>query len=270
MRFSSTLLLALPALALAEEQVPLGDKVKGWFNKAKDAVSSAASAVPSSPIGAASGKIAESVQHHLTADNWKSVLTVDPTASAPTTKDWLVYITGGNVTCFGFCGNVTEAWNKSVPALAATPKGPSFAVLDCEAEPILCNSWSVGPPSIYYFQIPKPLADQSAPAPTARYIPLNRTKSAPEVAKDITGLVVNKEYENTPPYEGVWHPFSGFIQQYGLAIPFGYVFWGFSKMPSWLPMILISFLSRSFMGRRMPQGGAAQPGGAAPAPAPAR
>lgn len=92
--------------------------------------------------------------------------------------------------------------------------------------------------------IPKPLADQSAPAPTVRYIPLNRTSvSAPELTK----LVVQKEYEKTEPYEGMWHPFNGPLQQYGLAIPLGYVFWGFSKMPSWLPMILISFLSRTFM-----------------------
>lgn len=60
-------------------------------------------------------------------------------------------------------------------------------------------------------------------------------------------LVFDKEYEKTEPYEGVWHPFTGQIQQYGLAAPVGWVLWGFSKMPSWLPMILISFLSRSFM-----------------------
>jgi hypothetical protein len=131
-----------------------------------------------------------------------------------------------------------------VAVLAANPKSPSLAVLDCESEPILCNSWSVGPPSIYYFQIPKPLADQSAPAPTARYIPLNRTSVT---AKQITALVLNNEYEKTEPYEGPWQPFNGFLAQSGLAVPAGYVFWGFSKMPSWLPMILISFMSRSFM-----------------------
>lgn len=60
-------------------------------------------------------------------------------------------------------------------------------------------------------------------------------------------LVLDKELEKKEPYEGPWHPFNGFIQEYGLAVPLAYVFWGFSKMPSWLPMILISFLSRSFM-----------------------
>lgn len=132
----------------------------------------------------------------------------------------------------------------SLPLLAARPNAPKFAVVDCEKEQLLCNSWSVGPPSLYYFQIPKPLADQSAPATTVRFLPLNRTSTTTETFKK---LFVDGEYEKTAPYEGYFHPFDGEIQKYGLALPIAYVFWGFSKMPSWLPMILISFVSRSFM-----------------------
>lgn len=88
------------------------------------------------------------------------------------------------------------------------------------------------------------MADQSAPAPTVRYKPLNRTSTTVDTFRT---LVIDKEIDKTDPYEGPWHPFNGIIQQYGLAVPLGYVLWGFSKMPSWLPMILISFLSRSFM-----------------------
>ncbi|KAF2272856.1 uncharacterized protein EI97DRAFT_436629 [Westerdykella ornata] len=266
MRVSSTLLLALPALALAEDQIPLQEKVKGWFGKLTNAVSSAVpAAVPSAPVEATAAKVAESVQHHLTLENWKDVLTKDLAASAPTTQDWVIYINGGNVTCFGHCGNVTRAWNETVALLSAKPHAPKFATIDCDEEPVLCNSWSVGPPSIYYFTIPKPLADQSAPAPTVRYIPLRRNATTVETLKT---LIVDKEYENTAPYEGAWHPFNGALAQYNLAVPVGYILWGFNKMPTWLPMVLISFMSRSFMNRRMNpqpahQGGA---GGAAPAP----
>jgi hypothetical protein len=49
------------------------------------------------------------------------------------------------------------------------------------------------------------------------------------------------------PYEGLFHPFNGELQKFGLAIPYAYVTWAFSKMPSWMPMIVVSFLSRSFM-----------------------
>lgn len=91
------------------------DKLKGFFNQATAAISSAVPAAPSSPVKAASAKVAESIQHELTLENWKDVLTVDPAASAPTTQDWLVYITGGNTTCFGMCGNTTKAWNVRLP-----------------------------------------------------------------------------------------------------------------------------------------------------------
>lgn len=117
MRVSSGLLLALPALAAAEEQqIPILDKVKGFFNKASAAVSSTISAsMPSAPLDTATSeaaaKVAEVIQYPLTLENWKEVLTVDPTASPPTTQDWLVFSTGGNNTCFGLCGNVTKAWN---------------------------------------------------------------------------------------------------------------------------------------------------------------
>lgn len=257
MRPTSALVLAFAASTLAEDQIPLVDKVKGWFSQATAAVSSAVPAAASSPVAASREKVAEAIQHELTLENWKETLTTDPAASPPSTQEWLVYITGGNVTCFGFCGNATKAWNASLPLLAAKPNPPKFGIVDCDAQPLLCNSWSIGPPSLYHFQIPKPLADQSAPAATVRYQPLNRTSTTVDTFKK---LVLDNDLEKVVPYEGLFHPFNGQLQEYGLALPFAYVMWGFSKMPSWLPMILISFLSRTFMGRRAqpaPRAGAA-------------
>jgi hypothetical protein len=118
MRFSSGILLALPALAVAEEQVPLLDKVKGFFNKATAAVSASIPSMPSAPVDTATSKAASNtaaaIQYPITLENWKEVLTVDPTASPPTTQDWLIFTTGGNTTCFGLCGNATKAWNVRV------------------------------------------------------------------------------------------------------------------------------------------------------------
>lgn len=118
MRVSSAILLALPALTVAEEQIPLLDKVKGFFNKATAVVSSAIPAAPSAPLEDATekvaAKVASVVQYPITLENWKEVITVDPTASPPTTQDWLIFATGGNSTCFGLCGNVTKAWNVCV------------------------------------------------------------------------------------------------------------------------------------------------------------
>jgi len=110
MRFSSTLVVVLPALALAQEQVPLADKIKGWINRAQSYISSAVPSVPS-PMDAGAAKVAEHVEHVLTLDNWKSVLVANPSSTAAGPEDWMIYITGGNKTCYGVCGNATKAWN---------------------------------------------------------------------------------------------------------------------------------------------------------------
>ena len=118
MRPSSALFIAFAASAAAQDQIPLLDKLKGFLNQATAAISSAVPAAPSNPVKAASGKVTASIQHELTLENWKDVLTVDPTVSTPATQDWLVYITGGNSTCYGLCGNTTKAWNVRLPFFA--------------------------------------------------------------------------------------------------------------------------------------------------------
>lgn len=128
--------------------------------------------------------------------------------------------------------------------LAAVPKGPQLATVDCEADSVLCNAWIAGPPAIYYFELPRPLVDQTKPATTVRYIPLNVTTVT---ATDITEIYTKQGYLATTPYEGILHPFDGLLATTGLDIPMGWVLWGLGKMPSWAPMIIISFFSRSFM-----------------------
>jgi hypothetical protein len=133
---------------------------------------------------------------------------------------------------------------KAVALLEATRTPPKLASVDCEEEQILFNLWAAGPPSILHILLPKPLADQTKPATTVRYIPLNRTSVT---ATEIAEIHTKAKYEDTKPYEGYWHPFDGFLATTGLNLPAAYVMWGMAKMPSWLPMILISFLSRTFM-----------------------
>jgi len=115
MRLAATTALVLPALTVAAQQVPLLDRIKGYLSQATAAVSSAIPSMPSSPVEAAknnaTASVASVVQHPLTLENWKEVLTVDLTASPPATQDWLIFSTGGNATCFGLCGNATKAWN---------------------------------------------------------------------------------------------------------------------------------------------------------------
>jgi hypothetical protein len=92
--------------------------------------------------------------------------------------------------------------------------------------------------------LPHPLPDQSRPATTVRYIRLNRTSVT---AAELAALHTEEKYKETPPYEGLFHPFDGLVQKVGLAVPLAWVIWGLSKMPSWLPMIVISLFSRTVM-----------------------
>lgn len=110
---TSTILLALPALALAaDDQKPLG----GLFDKIKGAVKAASTYIPSSipsvipdPVDAGAAKVADRVVHHLNASNWRSIVVPSEKGTAP--EPWMIYLTGANKTCHGMCENADAAWN---------------------------------------------------------------------------------------------------------------------------------------------------------------
>jgi hypothetical protein len=250
---ASSVLLALPALSAAQ-QIPLLDNVvgqiKGFFAQASEtassaipAASSAAASIPN-PIDAATAKVADVQVPALTLANHKELIQPGAATASPGIDEWMVFVTGGNATCFGTCKRPEEAFNGSVALLSATPNPPSLAYLNCDQDPVLCNAWGVSPPRVLHIQLPQPLADQSTPATTVRAISFNRTTiSAPEIA----AIHLQETYKQTAPYEGFFHPFNGPLAEYGLAIPVGYAIWGFSKIPSWAFMIGVSFISRNIM-----------------------
>lgn len=250
----SPVVLALPALATAQQQIPLLDQAKGWFNNlmgaasssvssAGSAASSAASGVPN-PVNAAAGKVEQLSVHQLTKENYLQVLQPGAATASPGIEDWMVYTTGGNRTCFGLCERADNEWAKAVSLLSAVPNAPQLARLDCETDAQLCNAWAAGAPSIIYMQLPQPLPDQTTPATTVYHLPLNRTTVT---AQDIAAIYTERGFEKRTPYEGFFHPFDGPLAKTGLAIPFGWVVYGFSVVPSWALMIGISFFSRTFM-----------------------
>jgi hypothetical protein len=111
---TSSILLALPALSLAQDQAPLG----GFLGKIKDAFKAASTYIPSAipsvvpdAVDADASKVPPRAVHNLNLTNWKDI--VSPTASAKSTgpEPWMVYITGGNNTCYGLCDEADAAWN---------------------------------------------------------------------------------------------------------------------------------------------------------------
>jgi len=101
---SPFLLSLLPALALAE-QVPFMNQAVGWFNKAKSYIPAVTEA--EGPLEALSGKIAENQVEKINLRNWQHKL--QPKVEGE--EEWLVYLTGGNKTCYGKCGRANTAWN---------------------------------------------------------------------------------------------------------------------------------------------------------------
>jgi len=260
MRFSISTILALPLLAAAaQQQNPLEQvqetaqyyfqKIQGFvphFNTWHEAEAAAAKA------GGKNLNI-------LSIDNWKSTLRSSVTASSKGPQEWWVLLTGGNKTCFGQCDGVNKAYNETALLFSVDPSAPRLGYVNCDYQPILCNSWAAGPPQVYILEVtpePNPV--------TVHTVGLNTTTTN---VKTFTDLKSTKSWKEKPAYDGYFHPFDGPIAKFGLALPLGWVLWFFSAVPSWMFMIGVSFLSRSFMGRRMQPAAAA---GTAPAPRGAR
>ena len=240
MRIYTPLLLTLPAFAAAQQQKPLKETAQSWFDKAKSYVPGAAK----EPVAAGAAKVAASNVLQLTKSNWKEALS--PSSSSPSEgpETWMVYITGGNKTCYGRCAKVDKAWNETAALFAADPTAPHLASVNCDNEPILCAIWAAGPPNIWHIQRPIAQADQSTPATTIHIVPLNTTTST---AQEIVQIHTQKAYEKRPVYDGAFHPFDGYLAKLYLNIPAGYAIFAFSMIPSWAFMIVISMFSRNIM-----------------------
>ena len=240
MRLSTQFLLALPAIAAAQQQKPLGETVQSWFDKAKSYIPSAAK----EPVAAGAAKVAAANVTPLTKSNWADVLSPSKTLPSEGPETWMVLVTGGNKTCYGRCGKIEEAWNESAALFAADPTAPHLASVDCDKQPILCAIWAAGPPTIWHIQRPIAQADQSTPATTIHIVPLNTTRTN---AQEIVQIHTQKTYEKRPAYDGAFHPFDGYLAKLYLNIPAGYGIFAFSMIPSWAFMIGISMFSRNIM-----------------------
>lgn len=103
MRFAP--ILALTGAAVVQAG-PL-DQVSAWFDNFKAQVSSAIT----NPIDAAADAITGAVVQPLSMQNWKAHIWPKPDEE----QEWLVYMTGGNKSCFGRCGHTNKVWNVCLP-----------------------------------------------------------------------------------------------------------------------------------------------------------
>lgn len=258
MRFSTASILALPLLAAAAQQDTPLEQAKAqaqyWFDKISSYIPNPNKAHTPEAVAAKAGGKTLNV---LTLNDWESTIrsSVQPTSTKP--EEWWVLVTGGNKTCFGQCGQIETAFNETALLWSVNPTAPHLAYLNCEDQPVLCNSWGAGPPSLWIFDVVAP------PAPVeCRVKPLNFSTTAVKTFTDLNSPEAKQEVKI---YDGLFHPFDGVFAKYGVAVPIGYIFWVFTIVPSWMFMIGISFLSRTMMSKRMaPQAGGRPAGAAAP------
>jgi len=265
MRFSPLLLLPL----LVAGQQPLFDQAAGFFQRAK-ALVGAGPAIPD-PIDAAADIVASGIVEKINIRNWQRKLAPKPDVD----EEWMIYLTGGNKTCYGKCGGVNDVWNKAVPQLEAMSLKQSsprlkLGLVNCERDEVLCTAWASGVPVIYHLMVPQQQAGTTEKPKTPLHIvPLNFTDT--EIS-DITAIPSSSKskYLEFDEYTGIMHPFDGIVAQMGLIQPFGYVMHAIGTVPSWMMMLGISFVSRQIMAKRMARpGGIPEAGGAPPAqPAP--
>lgn len=213
----------------------------------------------------------------LTVENWRTHLSPSPSRASldlDGRETWMVLISGGNRTCLGHCARLEAEWNRTAALLTKDPisanTAPQLGYVNCDDSPVLCAMWAARPVTLWYIQFPaihvkseeeysssgsssssssESSGSGSSDAPpssetTVSIISLNMTTTT---AEELLHIHTQKTFEATPIYDGIFHPFDGPLAKTGVALPVGYVIAGFSMIPSWAYMILISFVSRSFM-----------------------
>lgn len=240
MRFSTAVAAALPLLAGAQEVPEYQAQFQNYLDKFWSYVPNPSK---SDPVGAAEAKIGEMKMDVVTLDNWRDVLYghVSPQSTEP--EETWVLITGGNKTCFGHCDRIEAAFNQTAAKFAVTPGAPHTALLNCEHEPVLCNSWSAPAGALWIFEM--------LPPPASIDLWAKRLNMTTVTSDDFVQLQKDGYKQQAKLHDGIFHPFNGWFAQNGLSTIVGYVLWGFNLVPSWLFMVVVSMLSRTMMSNRM-------------------
>lgn len=224
MRFSSAALLALPLLAAAAES-PL-DAYKAKFQnflssfgaKTPGTTSEDAAAPVPEPKAKAKSKASKAKDIKvLTLENWNQTLFAPVKPEATTPEEWFVLVSGRNKTCFGRCLQVESAFNDSAVKFASISKPPHLAYLNCDDQPVLCNSWSASTASLWVFEI------LPRPAPVDIY--LKRLNLTTTTAQTFVDYHAAGNKDNFKLHDGYFHPYDGPFAQFGLSTGIGYFFW---------------------------------------------
>lgn len=264
---------ALPLLAATDANpfAPYQARLEAVQARVQAVLGRVAAAVPNpghhDPVAALAAKTGALRLSTLTLENWKHTLYEPVAAGATVPEEWWVLVTGRNKTCYGeswssspplsaarreslrppdpgnaspgHCAKVEQAFNETAAKFALTPGSPHMAFVNCDDQPILCNSWAASTAQVWSFAMLPP------PGPVEIYkkrLNLTTTTSA-----DLVALHASKTKAEWTLVDSVFHPFTGKVAELGLAVPYGYVMWAFGLVPNWLFMVIVSIASRSMM-----------------------
>jgi hypothetical protein len=123
------------------------------------------------------------------------------------------------------------------------PGTPHMAYLNCDDQPILCSMWSCATGNLWVFEM--------VPPPSDIDIYRKRLNLTSTTTKTFSDLHASKDGGDLKPLDSIFHPFNSKVAKAGLSLPIGYALWAFNLVPNWLFMLVISFVSRSMMSKRM-------------------
>jgi len=118
MHLAHFVLISLLSSLVACDQAPLKEKASGWLDKAKSYLPSGA---PSKATDTGSAPVVEKKVEKINIRNWQRKLA--PKLDGE--EEWIIYLTGGNKSCYGRCGPVDVVWNvwSRRHPLSSTPQG---------------------------------------------------------------------------------------------------------------------------------------------------
>ncbi|KAK8094050.1 hypothetical protein PG997_000735 [Apiospora hydei] len=251
MRFSvtSAALLALPALASAE--VPeYQAQFQHYLGKMQSYIPSHSK---TDPVHAAEAKLGSMKMDVLTLNNWRETLYADVKPGSTTPRSTGFSSRVETRLASAIARRSSKPSTKRLAPSLSLPNPPHTGYLNCEQEPVLCNTWSVPTGTVWVFEM--------LPEPAPIDIWVKRFNLTTTTSEDIIARHAEGYKKTFQLHEGTFHPFNGWWAQNHLSLPVGYVLWFFNVVPSWLLMLTLSFVSRSMMSNRMAgqQGGGPRP-----------
>lgn len=178
----------------------------------------------------------------LGARDWKNQLALPMTIA-----DHWVYLSGNST-----CPNppVCNVSDEAIKTHLENHPVPSLSFIDCDAEPILCQSWILAPPALMYISVTKAQDPELENNVTMRPFPLPVRNASHVLGEDCESpqdqiaciFDGRANLDKFPRWNGFLHPFIGTLGKKGGGLVYGYLRHVFPWLPLTPQSIVIALL----------------------------